>query len=70
MPKRKFNIEEQLRKAIIDSTMSCYEISQLADVTESQLSLFVNQKRSLTLKSAAKIVEVLMLELKPIKKGR
>lgn len=70
MPKRKFNIEEQLRKAIIDSTMSCYEISQLADVTESQLSLFVNQKRSLNLKSSAKIAEVLKLELRPIKKGR
>ena len=70
MTKRKFNIEEQLRKAIMDSTMSCYEISQLADVTESQLSLFVNQKRSLNLKSAAKIAEALKLELKPIKKGR
>ena len=66
------NIQEQLREAIRKSELSCYKISQLAGVTESQLSYFMNRQRSLTLDSAAKIAEVLGLELKskqPGKKG-
>jgi plasmid maintenance system antidote protein VapI len=54
----------------MSSKMSCYQISKLAGVTESQLSLFVNRKRTLTLSSAAKVAEVLGLELTPRKKGR
>jgi transcriptional regulator with XRE-family HTH domain len=65
MRRRKHDIEQQLRQAIKDSEMSCYRISKLADVTESQLSLFLSGKRTLTLASAAKIAEVLELELKP-----
>jgi len=66
--KKQSNIESQLRKAIVDSPMSRYKISQLSGVGESPLSLFVNGKRTLTLTSAAKIAEVLGLELGPIKK--
>jgi transcriptional regulator with XRE-family HTH domain len=65
---KKNNVEEQLRQGIIDSEMSCYKISKLAGVTESQLSLFLSGKRSLTLASAAKIAEVLGLELRQVKK--
>jgi len=57
------NLEEQIRQAIIDSEMSQYQISNLSGVTKAQLSLFVNNKRTLSLTSAAKLAEVLGLEL-------
>lgn len=60
----------QLREAISGSGMSCYEIAKQAGVTKSQLSLFINNQRSLTLTSAAKIARVLGLELRPVRKGR
>ncbi len=63
------DIEVKLRDAIIKSKMSCYRISQLSGVTESQLSLFVNGKRTLTLPAAAKLAKVLGLEL-VAKKGK
>jgi plasmid maintenance system antidote protein VapI len=61
------NIEQKLREAIAKSKMSRYKISQLSGVSEAQLSLFVNKKRTLTLPAAAKVAEVLGLELKPKK---
>jgi len=64
------DIEMQLRDAILGSEMSQYEIAKQAGVTKSQLSLFINGRRSLTLTSAAKIARALGLELRPIKKGR
>ena len=64
------DIEMQLREAIQGSGMSCYEIAKRAGVTNSQLSLFINGRRSLTLTSAAKIARVLGLELRPVRKGR
>jgi len=63
------DIEKKLREAIIRSKMSRYRISQLSGVAEAQLSLFVNGKRTLTLTSAAKVAEVLGLDLKA-KKAR
>ena len=64
------DIEMQLRDAIQDSKMSCYEIAKRAEVRSSQLSLFINGHRSLTLTSAAKIARVLGMELRPVRKGR
>ncbi len=66
----KIDIEERLREAILSSKMSRYRISQLSGVSEAQLSLFVNRQRTLTLTSAAKVAQVLGLDLRPIKKGR
>lgn len=63
------DIEQKLREAILKSKMSRYKISQLSGVGEAQLSLFVNGKRTLTLTSAAKIAEVLGLDLKT-KRGK
>ncbi|MFC1636602.1 helix-turn-helix domain-containing protein [Planctomycetota bacterium] len=63
------NIEEQLRQAIKDSKLSRYRISKLTDVAASQLSVFMSGKRTLTLQTAAKIAEVLELELAPKKKN-
>jgi len=65
MKQKKNSIEEQLLKAILSSEMSRYQISRLSGVTEAQLSLFVNRKRTLSLNSAAKVAEALGLELKP-----
>ncbi len=64
------DIEMQLREAILSSGRSCYEIAKRAEVTNSQLSLFLSEQRSLTLTSAAKIARVLGLELRPVEKGR
>jgi plasmid maintenance system antidote protein VapI len=64
------DIEMQLREAILGSEMSRYEIAKRAGVAHSQMSLFINGQRSLTLTSAAKIARVLGLELRPVKKGR
>ena len=66
----KNNIEQQLKTAVLRSNMSRYRIAQLSEVSEAQLSYFVNGKRSLTLPAAAKIATVLGLELKPIMKAR
>lgn len=59
------DIEVQLRDAIVGSEMSCYEIAQRTGMANSQLSLFINGHRSLTLTSAAKVARVLGLELRP-----
>ena len=61
-------LEATLREAIENSGMSLRELSRLSGVDVSQLSYFVNGKRSMTLTSAEKIVTVLGLKLKPIKK--
>jgi len=65
MKNKKLNLEEQLRQAIIDSKLSRYRICQITGVASSQLSVFMAGKRTLTLITAAKIAEVLDLELKP-----
>jgi transcriptional regulator with XRE-family HTH domain len=64
------DIEAQLKQAIKRSKMSRYRIAKESGLTESQLSYFVNGKRTLTLPAAAKLAKVLKLELKPKKKGR
>jgi len=70
MKAEKANIEEQLRSAITASDMSRYEIAGRTGVAESQLSYFVNRKRTLTLSCAAKVADVLGLELLPKKRKR
>jgi plasmid maintenance system antidote protein VapI len=57
------DIEKQLKQAIRKSKMSRYRIAKKSGLTESQLSYFVNDKRSLTLPAAAKLAKVLGLEL-------
>ena len=64
------NIENKLREAILNSEMSRYRISKLSGVGQAELSLFVNRKRTLTLTTAAKVADVLELDLTPVKKGR
>lgn len=61
------DIEKQLKQAIKRAKMSRYKIAKEAELTESQLSYFVNGKRSLTLPAAAKLARALGLELLEIK---
>jgi len=68
MSKRK-GIESQLRQAILESDLTRNQLSIKSGVDPAQLSYFIHGKRSLTLKSAEKIAEVLKLELKPKKKN-
>ena len=64
------DIEKQLKQAMVDSGMTRAEIVRKSknQLSEAQLSYFVNGKRSLTLPAAAKLAKVLGLELKPKKK--
>lgn len=64
------DIEEQLKRALEHSGMSRAEIVRQSknELSEAQLSYFVNDKRSLTLPAAAKLAKILGLELKPKKK--
>ena len=69
MGKRPTNIEEKLRAAVISGEVTRYRISKLSGVSEGQLSRFVMDKddprhRTLTLTSAARVAEVLRLELR------
>jgi transcriptional regulator with XRE-family HTH domain len=64
------DIEQKLLDAIKNSLMTRYKISRLSGISQAALSLFINGKRTLTLTSAAKVAEVLGLELKPKKKAR
>ena len=68
MKSKCYDIEKQLKSVIVESKMTRYRISKEAGLTESQLSYFVNGKRTLTLTAAAKLAKVLGLELKPIDK--
>ena len=70
MEKKIKGIESQLRQAILESIMNRNQISKKSGVDRAQLCYFVQGKRTLTLKSAEKIAEVLGLELRPKKKGR
>jgi len=70
MRKKKSDIESQLRRAIVESSMSRYRIAREGGIGEAPLSLFVNRKRTLTLNSAAKVAGVLGLELAPEKRVR
>ena len=66
--KRYENIEQRLKRAVLESELSRYQIAKVSGVSEAQLSFFVNDKRTLTLPVAAKLAEVLGLELRPKKK--
>ncbi len=70
MARKRPDIEEQLRQAILKSEMSRYRLSQLTGVDNAVLSNFINRKRSLTMTTAAKLAKALDLELTPKKKGR
>ncbi|MBL7140809.1 MAG: helix-turn-helix transcriptional regulator [Planctomycetes bacterium] len=58
------DIQEQLRKAILDAEVSRYALSKMTGVNQGVLSRFVNRERSITMDTAAKLATALGLELK------
>ena len=71
MGKRKYDIEQQLREAILESGISRYRLAQLSGVAEAVLSTFVRGKRSINITSATKLAKILKLRLtKDEMKGR
>jgi plasmid maintenance system antidote protein VapI len=69
MSRKSTDIEQQLKKAVLESGMSKYRIAKISGLSEAQLSYFINSKRSLTLPAAAKLAKALQLELVP-RKGK
>lgn len=64
MKRKPKDIENQLIEAIRKSEMSTYAICKQSGVDPAALSRFLSGERSLTLPSAAKVVQVLRLELR------
>ena len=60
---KRTDIEEHLRRAILDCGMTRADISRRSGVAEAILSFFVNGKRTMTLPTAAKVARVLGLRL-------
>jgi plasmid maintenance system antidote protein VapI len=62
------DLEMVLRKAIVASGLTHYELGKRAQVHTSQLDRFVSEKRSLNLPAASRLADTLGLELRPIRK--
>jgi len=67
---RRENIEQRLKRAVLVSSMSRYQIAKVSGISQAQLSYFVNNQRTLTLPVAARLAEALGLELRPKRKKR
>ena len=61
---RRKNISDQLRDAIRKSGLTHYRIAKDAGMKPEQISRFVAGERTVTLDTAARIAEVLRLELR------
>lgn len=59
-----------MRNAVKDSGLTIYRLAKDSGVSQPVLSRFLNGKRGITLATAAKLANVLSLELRPKKKGR
>lgn len=57
-------VEEIVRRAILSSQMSRYEISKQSGVPESMLSRFVAGSHGMTLQTLEKLRDVLHLEIR------
>ena len=60
---KKVDFASQLRRAIVESDLSCTKIAERTGVTNASLSYFVNGKRKLSLDAASKVAELLGFEL-------
>ena len=58
------DIAEQLRRAIANAPISRYRLAKDAEVSEGVISHFMNGRRSLTLKTAARLAKAVGLELR------
>ena len=69
MAGHKPDLEEQLRRAILQSGMSRYEVSKQTGIDQGTLSRFVSEDprkhRTITLTTASRLAEALGLKLAP-----
>jgi plasmid maintenance system antidote protein VapI len=63
------DVEQVLRRAIDKSALDAAELARRAGLTKGSLSLFINHKRGLTLRSVNRLAAALGLELVE-KRGR
>ena len=63
MSNKRNTISQQLREAILNASMSRYQLAKLSGVGEGSLSRFVHEQQSLTLASVDAIGEVLKLRI-------
>jgi plasmid maintenance system antidote protein VapI len=61
-------LSDVLRRAILESGMTRYAIAVKAGVDQASLSRFVAGKRSMSLETADKLMDVLGLEVRPRKR--
>lgn len=59
------DIEDQLRRAIVESPITQYRLAQVSGIDKGILSRFLRGERTITLTTAARLAEVLDLELRP-----
>jgi len=64
------HVSERLKRAIRESGMSRYAISQASGVDQATLSKFMSGQRGLTLDSVDKLAGVLGLEMRLITEGK
>ncbi len=62
MPKR-VSLSDQLRKAVLESELSRYEISQRTGIAQSILSRFVHSSAGLSLANVDRICDLLGIDL-------
>jgi len=60
------SLDEQIIQAIKDQGLSGYRLAKMSGVSQTILSRFLRRERTLTLKTASKLVAAMNLELKPI----
>lgn len=63
-------LSDQIRRAIDESGMTRYRISQLTGINESGLAKFYNGHRGLSMDALDQIGELLGLEIRVVKKRR
>lgn len=67
MGKCETKLEVRIREAIASSGLSINRLAKDSGISQPILCRFVNGQRTMTLATASKLIEVLGLELRPIK---
>ena len=62
---KRADIEDQLRRAIEESPITQYALAKISGIDKGILSRFIRGERTITLATAARLVEALDLELRP-----
>jgi len=62
---RRTDIEEQLRRAILESPLTQYQLAKVSGIDKGVLSRFTRGERTITLATAARLAEALNLDLRP-----